>query len=613
MSGPTELIRQNCPIATSNNDGLMSTTQATLIDAQSDGAARLATTEGQADATATANEINVYIDGVNGSDGNSGLTLATAIKTIKAFYDKFPFMNYNGTRFIVNLSGTGTTGQQTYNTGLLHVGYGGDVRYSGVRWRGPAMALATLATGASSGIALDATPAVETTPATNEGSTNLRTRLDFTTAAPGWTVDDMAGRYFLRVSRASVQRYYEIPIIKNDSNAIYVDTLGIVGDILNTDTVEIVVPAVKIVPPSSTGQPYTTNTIRIMGDSWGIEVSDPRIGASFERINFSGTLHTRAAGCRNFDRCSHDGGVWTIQGSHGSMVNCAIRHSGALSQNLHFVTWDGAPNTLLSRPESASVPSLQTSTAPTVYAAMYQSWINIGSRFNPEAAQTGGIELHGQGQFNIGKPLSMRNPPNVAGVYAAIMITGQKAMFLMRASTPTALIIEGLATSGANPTQAGIHCRLGAQAKITADRCSISGVNNLQIDGNVAPIALGTASGAFNEANGYNGNFAMSTPIKRAFTGLVAADSFVLSAAALVSPAVRTVVALRIVTGGNTGPYMVTDSGGTAVASAAGLFGVATISDDGFTIGFPAGSNVTAFTIEYVPREPSVSRIFKTY
>jgi hypothetical protein len=33
MSGPTELIRQNCPIATSGNDGIMSAEQAATVEA----------------------------------------------------------------------------------------------------------------------------------------------------------------------------------------------------------------------------------------------------------------------------------------------------------------------------------------------------------------------------------------------------------------------------------------------------------------------------------------------------------------------------------------------------------------------------------------------------
>jgi hypothetical protein len=94
-------------------------------------------------------------------------------------------------------------------------------------------------------------------------------------------------------------------------------------------------------------------------------------------------------------------------------------------------------------------------------------------------------------------------------------------------------------------------------------------------------------------------------PVKVSFTGLVAADSFDITSGPLggQAPALA-VAALRVTAAAlNTGPYMVTDVGGTPFASAGGAPGVATISDNGKVITFPAGSNVTAFVLEYIPAD----------
>jgi hypothetical protein len=69
-------------------------------------------------------------------------------------------------------------------------------------------------------------------------------------------------------------------------------------------------------------------------------------------------------------------------------------------------------------------------------------------------------------------------------------------------------------------------------------------------------------------------------------------------------PIIANASTLRVVAGAAAflGTYMLVDTGGTPLGTVAGtVVGVATLSDDGKTVTFPAGTLATAFTIEYLP------------
>lgn len=70
-------------------------------------------------------------------------------------------------------------------------------------------------------------------------------------------------------------------------------------------------------------------------------------------------------------------------------------------------------------------------------------------------------------------------------------------------------------------------------------------------------------------------------------------------------PAIGKVISLRVTaatTGSTVGSYGVTDASGTAVtANTSSVMGIATLSDDGKTLGFPT-ADVTAFVLVYEPR-----------
>lgn len=113
----------------------------------------------------------------------------------------------------------------------------------------------------------------------------------------------------------------------------------------------------------------------------------------------------------------------------------------------------------------------------------------------------------------------------------------------------------------------------------------------------------------------------VARPFKISFAGLVAADSFDIttlaafatpaSASAVLSsiwqgtpPAIQNASTLRVTAGtaGFLGTYALSDAGATPISAAGNtVVGVATLSDDGKTITFPAGTLATAFTIEYLP------------
>lgn len=107
----------------------------------------------------------------------------------------------------------------------------------------------------------------------------------------------------------------------------------------------------------------------------------------------------------------------------------------------------------------------------------------------------------------------------------------------------------------------------------------------------------------------------MLTPLKRVFTGLTGAATYDLTAldatgetTGVSNPnrcALRHLVSLRVVTATTAsvaGTYIFTDIAGDLIsATTHTVVGAARISDDGKSITFPS-ADVTAFTIEYLPR-----------
>jgi hypothetical protein len=263
--------------------------------------------------------VEVFIDGVNGDDTlGDGLSPGTALATLRGLYRKFPWQAWEETSLLVNLLNPNPV-PLTYVIPAVRLGGGNVALGATYAFRGPAMTLFDPATGPSSA-ALDAVPAVRVDQAGAPSGTGNRTRLDFTAAAPAWTVNDLAGS-FVRVTRGAVQVFWEIPIVENTADTITVDTLGIVGVLLNTDTVEIVEPAVRIDAPAAAFE-----ILNIVGDNLMDGVAGATAHSTFERVGFS-SVWSRASCTIQFDRCQFRNSFFGCQffGSAVSFSNCAAQ------------------------------------------------------------------------------------------------------------------------------------------------------------------------------------------------------------------------------------------------------------------------------------------------
>jgi hypothetical protein len=461
---------------------------------------------------------NVYVDAVSGNDNNDGLTAAMSLRTPEGVYAKFPLFMFNQRHLIVNLASqsNGVT-QQVFTTAGLCLGFGGTFSVPAIRWRGPLMIPAAPTTGPATA-ALDVVPATVVNLMANGAATPLRTQFNFTTAAPGWTPDDFAGRYFIRVKRAGVLRYFELPIISNDADHIFVDTLGIVGDLLATDTVEVVRPGARLVAPSP------AIAFRIWGDPMMSTPGDTSGGANMERLEFASTTASQTTGHRIFDRCTALGLFGHTIGSI-EFSNCGLR-GAAVTAVFSLDTADAKPRAFFSRPDiPGSVPQNVT---PTVAIASYGTPLLVGGRNDP-ATVVGEIGIHGLGIHHFHRPVSIRAPFNVLG-NAGVWIFGNGSHLIML--NGCALIVEGLSTGAPNATQAGIRCRVGSQCRIDPAVTSLgeaiaapyptvrpASTNHLQVETGAA-IETGTGAGQFNEAAGFNGNFLrLDTSVPTAPTG----------------------------------------------------------------------------------------------
>lgn len=580
------------------------------------------------------NTINAYVDnqGSNGSDSNDGLfavqvpgTTNGPLKNVGAIYEKFPNRAFAGCKIIVNLIGPTSGAAQLYNDIRTIYLDGGDNLIFPFRFRGgtivggvfvAGMILYVPTTGPATA-ALDVVPStVLQLPNASGVLTNLRTQLNFTAAAPGWTVDDFAARGFVRVTRAGTMRYFELPIARNTANTLIVDTLGIDGDILATDTVEIVRPAVDWRGPSN-ADTNNVATLSVMGNS-GPGLTPGGFGkdggATFERITFGGNWASKGPLALCFDRCALSGQNSLYFVDNMTLVNCALQRGGINVIVTKFARFPGN-----SRPDSPTVPTLQAVTSPAVSVAGFNSMMQIGVNGNVASEF---ITLN-QGVMAFSYPVGMwQSRPRVAAetrLGSAISLAGGASMLIMQ--NGVALLGDTDTTFVTAATLPAIRARMGAQVKIDPAVTAITGKGGVdfQLETGVA-IALGAGAGQFMEANGINGNFVNNTPVvvKKTITQAAADTVADITTATGGGPPIKNLRTLRVTAGAAAfvGSYMLTDVGGTPTSPVAStVLGIATISDDGKTITFPAGTQATAITVEYtpVPSSGDHSRIFTSF
>ncbi|KKM13282.1 hypothetical protein LCGC14_1717840, partial [marine sediment metagenome] len=135
--------------------------------------------------------LNVFVDQIAGLDTNDGLTIGTALKTLDEVRRKFGVTMQGISRTIVNILNS-TASQLTYTATRLFLGGGNMAIVDTFSYRGPAMIQFMPSTGPATA-ALDATPATRVDQTGAASGTGERTKINFSTAAPGWTVGDLAG------------------------------------------------------------------------------------------------------------------------------------------------------------------------------------------------------------------------------------------------------------------------------------------------------------------------------------------------------------------------------------------------------------------------------------
>jgi hypothetical protein len=179
------------------------------------------------DSTTPSNQ-QFWVDAANGNDSNDGLSSATAFKSLAGFYSVQPAVSTNGPKTIVNFMANGSL-QQVYSADISVFSLGGQAYLPAIRFRGPEMVLYVPTTGPATA-ALDVAPVTELSLNNARGnSVPCRTQLNFVTAAPGWTVDDFAGRAHVRITRGGNRQYFELPVARNTANTLILDTLLYTG------------------------------------------------------------------------------------------------------------------------------------------------------------------------------------------------------------------------------------------------------------------------------------------------------------------------------------------------------------------------------------------------
>lgn len=408
----------------------------------------------------------VYVDPVNGSDLSDGTTEARALATLEEVYRQYPLLTLGGASVIVNILNSSDEVVELVTNAVVVGGHAlGSPTYA---YRGPAMILAELATGESAGATLD----LDATPCVDVGK---RTRFDFTTAAPGWTANDLRGLY-IRVTRGADQILWELPIAENDSDQIFVDCLGITTNVLTTDTVEIVRPAVRITGPDAAINAYTI--VGIGGAAGAIgTVAGGLGGCVFERLEMGGI--PAALGCEglSFDRCLF--GSFYFNGGSAGLVNCAARGAGE-------IVW------CCGSFDSAPTPrGTVTTGTPKVGLTSYEVPLKIGTE-------------HRAGVYRAWEHLSVYTVVGVAAVNGAVTVTGPGSMLVMEANK--------LLGGASNTTTPALWARLGGYAKINGGVwATLTGSAGSTAIGTAAAVAYGAGVGALEEVAGYNGHLQVAT------------------------------------------------------------------------------------------------------
>jgi hypothetical protein len=420
--------------------------------------------------------LNVYVDADAGDDSNSGLSADDALQTLQEVYRKFPTRTIPPGIINVNLAaGAGDT-QAVYETSPWNID-GPRGTGSGYNYHGPPMIAYAPATGPASATLDAGTPATRVDASTSPSGTGLRCQLNFTTAAPGWTVEDFTGRTFARITRGGTRVIAEIPISENTADTIVVDHEDIVGVVQAGDLVEVVIPGAVLDPlPVDFFGVFDGTT----GQAWFSGFSP---FPTFSRLQI-GIFITRAS-APLFDRCII---ADFFEGGTPHFTNCCARDS-----NMRLNGCQGS----LSPPYVAVLPDevapLDTDIVVNYVAAGPNQAMQFGFPDN-----TGNQSL-GEGTYSFYRLIVRRT--NAANGNSFLLTQAGQRVLIGR------LVLAGAGGgTGAliNISQNG-YLKLPTEANLDVDTGgTLQGVRMLK-SGN--SVNLDSAVGGFYEVAGYNGNY----------------------------------------------------------------------------------------------------------
>lgn len=436
--------------------------------------------------------LDVYVDQVTGSDANDGLSPTTALATLKAIRRKFGVFLDGISRTVIHILNP-TPSHRDYEATSLFLGGGNMAVVNTFSYRGPAMTQFIPGTGPATA-ALDATPAERVDQAGNPSGAGQRTRINFSSAAPGWTPGDLAGS-FCRFSRGADKVFHELPITENGADFFIVDTLGIAGTLQPTDQAEIVEPAVRIV---GSPDPSNLGLTTIFGhSSWDPEAGfiDPESnGAAFERLAF-GSIFSKGAWGVSFDRCQASGGFfsWVFVGGSVGIVNSIWKDTSLAFEGCNAAS---APEP---RRDSATDPLFPGQVAfgvpPVVGIQMaggagFRGGLNLGSGNNV-------LLPRGAAQYVVTSPLAL-------SVYDAVFSSG------IDVRQNSQLVLDnGAKVLGKGNANYGLRAKMGGVIRVPGG--SLTTITGALGDMKVGRCAgqtatYGTGPGQFQEAAGINGN-----------------------------------------------------------------------------------------------------------
>jgi hypothetical protein len=439
---------------------------------------------------------DIYIDGVSGSDANTGLSKTVPLATIAGMFARYGAVLPVGSQRRVHLAGTGGADpwvtpatQQTYGADEIDLGTNGPIG-NRIVFRGPTnMVLGAPTTGPATA-ALDPVPVIivdeaEIPPALSPNPAGQRSALQFTVAAPGWTPHDFGvyGQgYKVRITRAAAKVIWECPIADNSADTIIVDTLGLFGVVLATDTVEIVFPAAQIRGATDFGGGVRICSIRGEGAQFIAlaALTAASMGHNFERLAFQDTIVEGAF--VTFDRCCLTPGIianTTIKGSAHFKNSMAVQTTTMLNEGGCCYDMTIAASNV-PRPDGPADPINQVVCIEGVFYAI----------------QCGNDGTASPGYFVADDNVSCYGSA-ADGIYCT-----RGSNFLQRA---TCVYLGGDSNTGF-----GIRAQDNSNVTVLAvgggaTQTEILGLTNaLRVDGQ-AGIAYGAGVGAFGEALGYNG------------------------------------------------------------------------------------------------------------